>query len=349
MSTRAEIGTWKFGSIAREAAKNVFIRGSRLVFVVVMAVAISGLEVGLRYAEVAGLKNDLEAAQQGGYNVLVFQSADADAGVAISRSSCEGLNSSLAVERAGLIIAEGRKNVFPFGTAIPVYRASSTLIPELTQAGAVVGSSLEVDAMRPTFRIEETIFEGQLIESQPQGLPINGAIAFPLRFDDVASPQCIVVLHRFASGASMLPILQLQLDASGSQVSGLIVESSGVGIIESFLRSPLQLSFLILGVIGGLIVSLTTRNRRGELATYLLVGSSRSSVALLLLLEAGFVSIVALLCSLSFQVVAASPTDSAFLLAMLRSTGLALGLLVGASSGLLTIIGRPIDLAKERT
>lgn len=36
-------------------------------------------------------------------------------------------------------------------------------------------------------------------------------------------------------------------------------------------------------------------------------------------------------------------------LGILRSSGLALGLLVGASAGVLTIVGRPIDLAKERT
>lgn len=341
---------WRFALLAREANRNVFGRGSRLRPLVAIAVILGVAQSGFIALENDNLDRTLDTLRQAGRNIVVFQSTDAASPAIIDRASCEALAGESGVAAAGLLVPMDRQSAIPLGTSLNSYRASSTLVSGLQRADVVVGSALgEGRAASFTLQVEGMSAASAIIgERQPTGIDTNSAIVLPLAATERSGESCVVAFGPLVRLRDAIPVVRSQLSVSGNPVAGVPVLLEPTSAVDGWLARPGRYLPLLLGLIGALVVMITSRLRASEVATYRLSGTSIRSITTLMSLEVALLGAVAAVSATATALVLAPhyPDLAVPLLWAIGAAGLwSIAVIAVAVSAARQ---RPTDLAKDR-
>lgn len=339
---------WRFADLAREALRNVFGSGARLL----PAVALAGLfgtgSVATLVLEQNALHDEIAALTDQGRGVVIFTEASPERPGYIGRGSCEQLVDTKGVEAAGLVVFMTGTDAAPFVIDAPARRASSTLVPALGEADVVVGSTL-ADHQGP-FRV---LIHGQSFDAVVAGPSREGtgtaySLTFPLLPHDTAAGMCVAILDPILDADDLVPTLATQLNVGGNPISGKEVLVHPSDPIEDYLTRLSRHTPLALGLIGGFITAVITRTRGSELAVYRLSGTTRSSLLTVMLVENLLIAgVAASATAVAGLVLAAYLFDPAT--AIITGFALAGTWAVIASVATLDLpFRRPTDLAKDR-
>ncbi|NYD75606.1 hypothetical protein [Leifsonia soli] len=220
-----------------------------------------------------------------GRNVLVFESADPEQPIRVTRASCESLTDIDGVNRAGVVVPWTSMSFIQLGRDVDVLQVSPSLIPQLRESGAVVGAAL-ADGRR-TIALEwpvQGVIQAVAAREQPPGLDTNSAVVVAADAGMSVASSCTVILEPLASARRLITIVSATLQVEGT-LSVRRTFEEGRDAIEEFAQRPGRVIPVILGAIFGSGAGLMTRMRRSEIAVYRLTGSAPSTVALLLTLE----------------------------------------------------------------
>lgn len=339
---------WKFADLAREAVRNVFGSGARLL----PAIALAGLfgtgGVAILVLEQNALQNEVATLAEQGRGVVIFSEASPERPGYIGRGSCERLVDTNGVEAAGLVVFLTGTDADPFVVDAPTRRASSTLVHALGQADVVVGSTLAEH--EGPFRVlaHGHMFDAVVAEPSREGTGTAYSLTFPLLPHDTVAGMCMAILDPIIHADDLVPTLATQLSVSGNPISGKEVLVHPSDPIEDYLTRLSRHTPLALGLIGGFITAVITRTRGSELAVYRLSGTSRSSLLTVMLVE-----------NLLIAGVAASATAIAGLMLASYLFDPVTAIVTGfALAGVWTVVAsvatvdlpfrRPTDLAKDR-
>lgn len=282
---------WRLGLLAREAARNVFGRGSRMLVVLALAILAGAASSAYIALDTQSMRDDVQDLAADGRNVLVFSAMSNDAPASIQRASCEALAEQHGVLRAGILDPAGQLDVLPVGPRLPAQRASSTLFPELVGADLLVGRNLSDRAERPF-----TVWAGQDLatavhaDPHPEDLGTGSSVTLPPRPTDTTSTRCVVVLDAFSDVDAALPTVAAGLKVSDNPVSGAELLTATNDPVNDYLQRLDRWFPVLLGLLGGAAMAITTRLRASEIAVYRMSGTAPVSVLTLLTLEALLVS-----------------------------------------------------------
>ncbi len=280
---------WTTKALVREAVRN--IRTSRrrlwplLSFAVVAGVALAILAA----VESVQLRSDLATLALSGRNVVVFGSAS-EVPASIDRNSCDRLAASPSVERAGAILSSRRGPILPLGGAIPMVPVSATLLPELKNADAVVGSALSSGSQIRTIMVDGIPLSAARGLPQPEGIPVNQAVAVAAPVTVVSVERCVVVLSAGADQEVMIPLLAAQLVVDGAPPTGAAVLTEPIDRIAAYYERLTRWLPLVVGALGGLITAGIAATRSNEFAAYRISGTSRRSLLLIYGIEAAILA-----------------------------------------------------------
>jgi len=283
---------WPFSLLAREATKNLFSRSSRLLPVLLFAIA-GGLGQTIFLAgEAQSFRAQLSTLALSGRNVIEFASPDQSSPSKIERSSCEHLATEPGVERAGLIMDSRRATFLQFGPAVPIELASASLFPELHTYPVVVGKALTtsrgpIDVADPDMT---GVTRGVVGQAAPRGLDTDSAIVYALGPDIQMGSRCVAILSPESQATTMARLLQGELRTSGGAVVSHVLLQLPVDPVVAFLDRPERFAPLLFGLVGGVLGGLINRLRASELATYRLAGTSPRSLLVLLAVEQGLIA-----------------------------------------------------------
>src|SRR5690625_4455802 len=277
---------WQLGLLVREALRNVFGSGSRLLPVVALAVALGAgssafiaMETRTMHEQVTGLAAD-------GRNVLVFSALNDDAPARIDRRSCEALTGQHGITQAGILERVGEVDVFPVGTNLPAQRASTTLFPELSGTDLLVGPRLSDHAPRPfTVRIDDHLATAIPTPPHPDGLATGSTITLPPHPGASTAERCVVVMDAFSDARAALPVVAAQLSVLDNPISGTELLTATSDPALNYLERFSRWMPLALGLLGAIATAIVTRLRSSELAVYRMSGTSPTSLMTLLTLE----------------------------------------------------------------
>lgn len=339
---------WRFADLTREAARNVFGKGARLLPAVALAGLFGTASVATLVLEQHALYNEATELAAQGRGVVVFTEASADRPAQISRDSCESLVHTPGVEAAGLVIFMPGNDAAPAIVDAPTRRASSTLLPELGEADVVVGSTLA--SQEGPFRV---LVHGQPFDAVVAGPSREGtgtaySLTFPLLPSDDSAGVCIVVMDALIDADEITTTLGAELDVVGNPVTGTEVLNHPTDPLADYLTRHGRYVPLALGLIGGFITAIITRTRSNELAVYRLSGTSRGSLLILMTLEGLLIGGVA---ATTTAISALILTTHLFSSATAIVAGLSLAgtwVLVAVVPTLDIPFRRPTDLAKDR-
>ena len=346
---RAPYG-WRASYLVREAVLDTFALSGRSVLAVIAAVLISSSTAAWAVWEAKAFEQSLLELGDRGRNVVVVASGSPDVVARISRASCESLSDLPGVARAGVVVPVGRSDVFPFGVDMPVFRVSSTLLPELVHSDAVVGSALASTPAGSEQRIsiEEFAVVAVVGEREPPGIDINSGVSLPASLEEESAESCVAVLDHQADVATWTPSLLSNLDSSGPPLAAFPALRESTDARVAYLERATRFAPLVAGAFIGVLFGLITISRAAELATYRLSGTSVRELLLLLTVQGLLIG----------GVVSASATGACLILlpagvdpgviavrSMEAGAGAALFSIALASS---TAVRRPTDLAKDR-
>lgn len=340
---------WHPGLLAREAVRNVFGPGSRMVALLALAVitgAGSSAYIALQTQAMRQEVHDLAAA---GHNVLEFTALSPDAPTRIDRTSCEALAEQRGIAHAGILEPAGQLDVLPVGTRIPAQRASTTLFPELAAADLIVGRNLSDRVSRPfTVKAGQDLATAVHADPHPEDLGTGSSITLPPRPDDTTTARCVVVLDEYSDVDTALPAVGAQLKVTTNPAAGTELLTATNNPVANYLQRPDRWFPLLLGLLGAVATAITTRLRASEIAVYRMSGTSPISVMTLLTLEAllltGTAALSATAAALSLYTHYLDPVIPII-------WGLALAgtwAIVALTASLDLAVRRPTDLAKDR-
>lgn len=340
---------WHLGMLAREAVRNVFGAGSRMLAVLVLAVLAGAGSSAYIALETEDLRQEIHDLAADGRNVLVFSALSNDAPTRIDRDSCEALAGQHGVRRAGMLEPAGELDVLPVGTRLPVQRASSTLFPELAGADLLVGRHLSDRAAVPfTVRAGEDLATAVHAEPHPEDLGTGSSITLPPRPGDTSGEQCVVVLDAFSDVETALPAVAAQLKVTVNPATGTELLSATNDPAADYLARSDRWLPLLLGLLGAIATAITTRLRASEIAVYRMSGTSPLSLMALLTFET---LLIAGSAALSTAVAAFALSAHYLDPAVPILWGLALAgtwTLASLAASLDLALRRPNDLAKDR-
>lgn len=339
---------WRLADLIREATRNVFGSGARMLPAVAVAVLLGASSVALLAFEQNSLRQRVEQLAAEGRGVVVFAQASPERPAVVTRKSCEGLAVQPGVEAAGLIVEAGRVDAAPFTVDSPLRRASPSLFPELQEVDLVVGSTLT--SHEGVFRvlIHGQPFLAKVGQPSREGTGTALGLTAALLPTDVAAGQCMVILDPIVDAGAVAGMLSAQLDVSGSDLAASEALDAPVNPLGDYLARLGRFAPLVLGVIGGFLAGLLARARVSELAVYRLSGTSPESLLVLLALESVLIAGVA----------ASAAAASALVLSPLlldAATAIVAGMSMAGCWALTSIFTsvdiafrRPTDLAKDR-
>lgn len=339
---------WRPSLLVREATRNVFGWGSRRLPALILAAAIGLAHVMFLAYQTQELEDRLADLALKGRNVLTIASASQDAEAAVSRASCEGLTDHPEVQHAGLFQADGLRDVVQIGPGVPLVHASTTLVPGLARADAVVGSALREPAERFGLLVDGQLLNATVGEATPDGVDVNSAVVVPLDPATRTGTACVIVLDAFADQDEAAVRLAAELHAERNPVSGRAQLRETLDPIALFQNRPERFLPLVLGLVGALLCGLQNRLRSSELAVYRLSGTSPRSLGVVLVVEQLLIAGVAV-ASGSLAALVLSPRLLDPTVPVLWSVGA--GALWVAGATLLSVdlpFRRPTDLAKDR-
>lgn len=339
---------WSLPALAREAVRNVFAARSKL-FIIALLAIIAGTAMSLFLAfEANAFRERLAGLDAQGRNLVVFSSASQEKPAQISRASCERLAGAPSVERAGLLIAGPSVIAIQLGQSVTTLQASTSLFPQLRVHQALIGSALKQPAGGGMVTTDRGVLETVRAAPQPEGLSSNSSIVLPLDPAVIRGDTCIAVLQPFAQAAQVIPTLAAQLDAEGGALLGAEATKQTLDPIALHLERTTRYLPLLIGLAGALIAGLANQLRAGELAVYRLSGTSRRSLAMILLLEQaliaglGMTAATAALAATAPYLVSV-PASFAWVLA-----GFALWLLAAAVFSIPVVARSALSMAKDR-
>lgn len=282
---------WKLTHLAREANLNLLT--PKLISLVLIAFCLGALGPAIGMQQSAALRENLDALELQGRNLITFAGTSKDVPAAITRQSCEALTSNSAVVKSGIIVQVQPVSSAQLGANVPVFQASTGWFPQLRDSDAVVGASVSQVPLGKSALLES----GQLLDVavapvQPEGMPTNRAIVVPLPASVIAAPSCIAQLGPFESPRDKIPELVAALKVQGAPISAQVQLSQQVDLVEQYRSSSVTLVPLLLGLLGGVVSALVNASRSREFATYRLSGTSKVQLLTLLCLEQSVVSAV---------------------------------------------------------
>jgi hypothetical protein len=340
---------WRLSMLAREATRNVFGPGSRLLTIVALAVLAGAASSAYIALETQSMRQEINDLAADGRNVLVFSGLSSEAPTRIDRASCEALAGQHGVSHAGVLEPAEPVDVLPVGTRLPAQRASTTLIPELSEAELLVGRNLSDRASLP-FKVwvGGDLATAAHAAPHPEDLGTGSSITLPLRPSDTTSEKCVVILDEFPDVDSALPAIASQLKVMVNPAAGTELLTATSDPIGDYLQRPDRWFPLLLGFLGAIATAIVTRLRASEVAVYRMSGTSPTSIMTLLTFETLLITGCAAL-----SATAASLTLSPHYLdlAVPILWGLALAgtwTIVTLAASLDLAIRRPSDLAKDR-
>lgn len=337
---------WRLPLLAREALQSVRT-SRRLRPLLVVAVLVGPALAAVAGVEAIGLDRDRAALDEAGARVIVL-AGSAEQPVTIDRASCEGLAKLPGVERAGALLASTRTAVLPLGPAVAVVPTSPSLLPELTFADSVVGADLVSRAERVERLDTGVVLTAAPGANQPEGIPLDRALAVPIAESVREIDRCIVVVDQGAPLPTVAGAALGALTVSGPLPVATPVLAQPLDATEQFLQRPTRWLPLAVGIIAGLATIALGATRLSEFAAYRLSGTRPKELAAILGLE-----------SLALAGVAAvSGVAAALLLSPWLVSGVttaAGSLVVGATWWAIAAIGlaplariSPLRLSKER-
>ncbi|QGH69172.1 hypothetical protein [Pseudactinotalea sp. HY158] len=340
---------WHLGLLAREAIRNVFGAGSRMLAILALAILAGAGSSAYIALETQIMRQEIHDLAAEGRNVLVFSALNNDAPARITRASCEVLAGQHGIRHAGMLEHAGELEVLPVGSRLPTQRASMTLFPELAEADLLVGRTLSERAARPFIvRTGQDLATAVHADRHPGGLGTGSSITLPPRPSDVTTERCVVVLDEFSDAGTALPAVAAQLKVTENSISGSELLTATSDPVADYLQRPSRWLPLLLGLFGAIATAVTTRLRASEFAVYRMSGTSPVSVMTLLTLEAlliaGTAALSATAASLALAPHHLDPTIPIL-------WGLALAgtwALSAVASSLDLAVRRPSDLAKDR-
>lgn len=340
---------WRLGMLAREAVRNVFGPGSRMIAILAFAVLAGSGSSAYIALETKSMRQEVHDLAAEGRNVLVFSALSSDAPARISRASCEALTDQNGIRHAGILEPAGEIDVLPVGTHLPSQRASVTLFPELSGADLLVGGSLSDRVPRPFIvRSGQDLATAIHAAPHPEGLSTSFSITLPPHPSDAYSKQCVVILDAFSDADIAMPTIAAQLGGTQNPISGTELLTATNDPVADHLERPGRWLPLLLGLLGAVATAIIVRLRASEIAVYRMSGTSPVSVMVLLTLEALFVAGVAALAATAASVALAPHyLDPAVPVLW----GLALAgtwTLAFVTASLDLAVRRPSDLAKDR-
>lgn len=339
---------WRFSGLVREGFRNVFARGARLLPVVALAGLFGTGAVALLAVDQRALAGELAALDAQGRGVLTYTALSPERPALIERSSCEALAEQPGVTAAGNVIDIGAIDALPFAVDAQSRRASTTLIPQLSEVDVVIGRALipHRDRLRVLVQGESLLAEASAPAREGTGDAYT--LTFPLRPADRLTPHCMVILDPLTQATEVMATQLAQLSTAGNPITGHQFFRASNDPIADYLSRMSRFVPLALGLVGGFVTGIITRARSSELAVYPLSGTSRASLLTLLLIENLLIAGIA----------AATATGAALLLESMLltpTTAITAGLqLAGAwaFTAMLTTLDiplrRPTDLAKDR-
>lgn len=340
---------WHLGLLAREAARNVFGRGSRLLAVLALAVLAGAGSSAYIALETQAMRQELHDLAAEGRNVLELSALGNDAPARIDRASCEALADQHGVRRAGMLERTGELDVLPVGTRLPTQRASTTLFPELAGADLLVGRNVSERASRPfTVRAGQHLATAVHAEPHPADLGTGFSITLPPRPSDVTTARCIVILDEFSSVDTALAVVAAQLMVTENPITGAELLTATNEPVTEYLQRLSRWFPLLLGLLGATATAIITRLRASEIAVYRMSGTSPTSVMTLLTLETLLITgTAALSATATSLVLSAHYLDPA--VPILWGLALAGTWAIAALAASLDLaVRRPSDLAKDR-
>lgn len=343
---------WHWSALWREAWLNV-VRRTVLTMGALHIAALVGVALAVfTLGEWSRLDTDLARLTQAGRNVVVVQTLrPEDEEFALSRRSCEQVLARPDVLAAGGRVFLGEDFVSQFGSRVPVYGVSRTLI-DFGDGNAVIGATLASTAgLRADGRIASRSFgllDARIGATVPTGLDLDAALAVPLDASRTWVPECIVWLTPFASATERLPLIQAGLvTRNGLPLSTLTVQSPLDAAIEFSGRSTRHV-IPIAGLVLGLTSALLRRVRGSEIAAYRMSGTTRLGMLLLVVTEEAIVA-ATFVASFAIAIGAIGLEPQRALAALFAAWAGASAWL--AAFGLAvtpTILTSPITLAKDR-
>lgn len=357
-----ETDSWALSHLMREAIRNVLNIHARLFPVFLAAILLGAGHVALAAYQGRALDNDLSALSAQGRGVVELSvvppvSSLEDENLippGIDRSTCEALGSVAGVQRAGLLGDDEEMVSLPqVGSRIPMRTASATLIPALLNHDLVVGSALAETAGRSTALTTLTTTDGQALSAIVDtnlGPEVASTLAVFRTLDPAvqSAERCMVVLDPRAVAAEVAPVLASSINATGAPVRANVVLTETTSITDIYLHRVERFLPLLLGILGGLVVTVLIRVRSSELATYRLAGSSPRSMAVLLGLEATLLAGAFLAASSLAILVLTEPLTSPAATMLWSWSGAGVWLLVALAGAAPMLRRTPSDMAKDR-
>ncbi|MFC4243538.1 hypothetical protein ACFOYW_09140 [Gryllotalpicola reticulitermitis] len=278
---------WALPLLLREATRNVLNVRSRMFSSVLLATVFGSATAAFSALDAHAFNRQLQQLQAMGSNVVSFESASPNTTVLITRSSCEALAQDGGVQRAGLLIDDGIRDVPELGARVSTYSASPSLFPRLRSADGVLGVALGSSNEPRRITIEgagtRLLVAGL---AQPEGIPTNTGVIFPLPAGTTAASACTVVLDQFASPHVLASSLAAELVVTGGDIMPIRRLTPTLDPVAQWRARPGQYVAPALGLAGGLCVTLLTWTRSGEMAAYRLSGTRRAALATILTCEA---------------------------------------------------------------
>ncbi|CAH0198919.1 hypothetical protein SRABI76_01965 [Microbacterium oxydans] len=338
---------WRLRFLVREAVKNVTGTRSRMLPYTISALLAGVLTAIAFTAQWASFEDSVSQFQLKGRSVYLIEASSDERPVSIERSSCERLGELGTVERAGIIVSLGRGPVAPLGGSIPVLGASATLISELEDGHALVGSAISPRDFVGFVDTADGVLPASTGAMQPAGIDTNSALTVPLPVTTDSGTQCIVEMDWRAT-AQDVSAAAASLHVEGGNITAVPAYRESSSVIDAFLERTERWLPILLGLLGGLATSLAVRSRRGELAAYLFGGASPRAAATLVMLEVAFIGGIAVTSGgatiLALSAFTSAPAAGAIAVLALGATWVASALPLSVQMAMVS----PVELGKGR-
>jgi len=336
--------------MVREANANVFSPAARMFPVLAVAVLVGAGQSSLMIHQASQLDETLAALTMSGRNVVTVAPPSPDSVSTVDRVSCEALAEYPQIERAGLVGTAERTEVVELGAFLPLQPVSATLLPGLDAYDAVVGSALWSDD-DPTLTLAAPggqVLHAEVGDEMPAGVPTGSALAIPLGATTTSGSYCVVVLDPYLPLTDARTLVLADLQMAGEPLAATSPYKETVDVVALHLSRTERFLPAGIAVLAGFSVLGLSRLRSSELAAYRLSGTSRRSLATILLLEqailAGFYLTSATAAALVLGPLLRDPA-----VPILWAVVGALGWTVCAGSAAsITVLRRASDLAKDR-
>lgn len=345
---------WRIQELLNEAIQNVFAPRGKYIPVLAIAITLGIGSATLQTLELAQLDNAIQTAADKSVGVL-YPIDPQGKPAQTNRVSCEQLATNPTVTAAGALNPEGRKHFTQLGSPAPVYTASHTLLPQLKQYDALIGTQLIALPAGTVINLGQTEKPGQrplktLVVAEKQLAQSSSIIiGLPPAQKTESTKNCTIVLSPKIPLDEKLNTLAAQLQTETTNILLAPVTQNIPNPYTAYqARTTKYVPYALALILAALLVT-TVKARSSELACYRLSGTQNAGLWLLLLLENFTVA--------SFFTAAALAVNAFFTNAepLLKSSAmlqdLSAGIVVATVAALLNIhqIKKSgIDLAKDR-